>query len=253
MVRMANRLIAVCLTCSTWLLAGLEGRGQEPAPTVPKAAATLGVPEAVFTTRRIKTTVEPGTGEVALTYDFTNRADLPLVVEGFVHSCGCMLGDWDGKPVEIGATGRIKATFLTKGLRGTVTKSLLVKFVGFGTVELSAEVTIPETLTYSAQTLRWPVGGKPESRVIDIAVSSARPVRVLSVKGDAAFNAALETVREGRRYRITITPLSLNAERVGVFQVRTDATDPRDALQGLFALVERSAAAPPAVGKGGPP
>jgi hypothetical protein len=234
-------------------LAGLEGRGQEPAPTVPKAAATLGVPEAVFTTRRIKTTVEPGMGEVALTYEFTNKTDLPLAVEEFSHTCGCMLGEWDGKPVEIGATGKITAKFLTKGLRGTVTKSLLVKFVGIGTVELAAEVTIPETLTYSAQTLRWPVGGNPEPRVVDVAVKSARPVRVLSVRGDTAFDTSLDTVEEGRRYRITITPRDTNAERVGVFQVRTDATDPRDALQGLFALVERPAPTPAPDTKGGHP
>jgi hypothetical protein len=218
---------------------------------VPKSAATIGVPGAVFTTRQIKTTTEPGTGEVVLAYDFINKADLPLVVEGFVQTCGCMVGEWDGNPVEIGSSGRIKAKFLTKGLRGTVRKSLLVKFVGFGTVELIAEVTIPEALTYSAQTLRWSVGGKAEPRVIDIVIRSPKPVRVLSVRGDSAFAAALETVEEGRRYQITITPHNTNAERVGIFQVRTDAADPRDALQGLFALVERAAPTPVPNPKGG--
>lgn len=178
-------------------------------------------------------------GKLELTYEFRNSGDLPLVVDRFFQSCGCMLGEWDGVPVEPGAVGRIKAKFLTKGLRGVIRKTLQVKFVECGTVELVAEVTIPEVINYSARTLRWSVGEKPEPRIISIVVKSDRPVHVMSVKGDAGFDTKLETVEDGRHYRIAITPSDTSAERVGVFQVRTDAKDPRDALQGIFALVQK--------------
>jgi hypothetical protein len=165
-----------------------------------------------------------------------------------------MTGEWDGKPVEPGATGRIKARFLTAGLRGKIRKTLKVRFLELGTVELAGEVTIPETLTYSAQTLRWNVGEASSPKQVDIKIHSTKPVKVLSVNNtDPAFTTSLTTVKEGRGYRITVTPRDTLADRVGVFQVRTDASDPRDAIQGLFAVIEKPVVASGSPGKGGRP
>jgi hypothetical protein len=165
-----------------------------------------------------------------------------------------MLGEWDGKPVEPGATGRIRAKFLTAGLRGTVRKSLQVRFVACGMVELAGEVTIPEAITYSAQTLRWSVGEAAQAKRVDITIHTKEPLHVLSVAGGGpAFGCRLETLEDGRRYRVTVTPADTAAERVCVMQVRTDAKDPRDALRGLFALVEKSAAPQSTPTKGGVP
>ncbi len=197
---------------------------------------------AKFETREIKATTEAGVAVVDLCYEFTNTGEIPLAVEEFIHSCGCMLGEWNGVPVKPGEKGRITARFLTKGLRGTVRKSLRVKFLEAGTVELTGEVTIPETLTYSAQTLRWGIGAACTPREVDVTVHSKKPVRVLSVEcGDGTFTSGLATLEEGRRYRVTITPRDTATERIGIFQVRTDAADPRDALQGLFAIIEQPA------------
>ena len=192
----------------------------------------------VFASRRLEVELKPGDWQAELRFEFTNHTGVPLAVEGFSQSCGCLSGQWDGTPVDPGQTGNITAKFLTQGQRGTVTKSLLVKFVGFETIELSATVTIPESMTFSARTLRWSKGAKAEARTIDIAVNTRKPVRVLSIKGDSAFDTELVTLEDGRRYRIAVTPKNTDAERVGIFQVRTDAPDPRDALHGVFAMIE---------------
>ncbi len=194
-----------------------------------------------FDRKEIKTEAAPGVAVVDLCYEFTNTGEIPLVVQEFSQSCGCMQGAWDGVPVEPGARGRISAKFLTKGLRGTVRKSLHVQFVEVGVVELVAEVRIPEALVYSAQTLRWSIGEALTSKQVDIAVNPKTPVRVLSVAGnDPAFSCELLTVEDARGYRIVITPRDTGTARVCVLQVRTDSKDPRDALHGLFALVEKT-------------
>ena len=150
-----------------------------------------------------------------------------------------MQGSWNGVPVAPGARGKITAKLLTKGLRGTVRKSLHVKFVECRSVELVGEVRIPEALTYSAQTLRWTLGAAPGSKQVDITINSKAPVRVLSVTGnDPGFACELQTIEEGRSYRIVITPRNTDTTRVCILQVRTDSKDPRDSLQGLFAQVE---------------
>ena len=194
-----------------------------------------------FDRKEIKTEALPGIAVVDLCYEFTNTGDIPLVVQEFSQSCGCMQGAWDGVPVEPGARGRISAKFLTKGLRGTVRKSLHVKFVEVGVVELVAEVRIPEALVYSAQTLRWTIGEALKSKQVDIAVNPKTPVRVLSVsRNDSAFSCELLTVKDASAYRIVVTPRDTGTARVCVLQVRTDSKDPRDALHGLFALVENA-------------
>ncbi len=196
---------------------------------------------AKFDSKEIKTEAEPGAAMVELCYEFTNTGDFPLAVEGFSQNCGCMQGSWDGVQVEPGARGRITARLLTRGLRGKVRKSLHVKFFESGNVELIGEVRIPEALTYSAQTLRWKVGEEALPKRVDIAVTSKTPLKVLSVSAnDPAFSCELLAGGDARTWRIVITPRDTASARVCVLQVRTDSKDPRDALHGLFALVEKT-------------
>lgn len=233
--------LAVDVSCEAQVTTGPTGLDHAvPAPSHAMPAKAEAV-AAKFDAREIKTTAEPGVGSVELCYEFTNTGDIPLAVEDFSHACGCLQGVSDGVPVLPGARGKITAKLLTKGLRGTVRKSLHVTFVECGTVELVAEVSIPEALVYSAQTLRWGIGEAVVPRQVDITIRSKKPVRVLSVKGgDPLFSSELVTIEEGRRYRVTITPSDTATQHIGIFQVRTDSSDSRDALQGLFALVEGS-------------
>ncbi len=208
---------------------------------ITKATAQAGAVAAKFDKLEIKTTALPSISVVDLDYEFTNTSDSPLAVEGFVQSCGCMVGEWDGTPVKPGERGKIKAKFLTQGLRGTVRKNLTVKFFESASVELFAEVNITEALVYSAQTLRWVTGEEPKSQQVDIAVNPQTPTRVLSVSGnDPAFACELQTVKDACAYKIIITPRDTKTERICVLQVRTDSKDPRDALHGLFALVGKT-------------
>ena len=71
----------------------------------------------------------------------------------------------------------------------------------------------------------------------DLVVLHLNPLKVES-KAIKSISV-METIKEGRSYRIVITPGNTATARLCVMQVRTDAKDPRDALQGLFALVEK--------------
>jgi len=193
-----------------------------------------------FETRELKAVAEPGQAVLELCYNYTNRGDLPLIVREFEQTCGCMEGEWDGVPVEPGEQGRITSRFLTRGLRGTVRKSLRVRFLESGSVKLVAEVTIPEIVSYSAKALRWEVGEEARPKEVDIAISERVPVRVLSVSANhPMFSCELVPLQEARSYRIIVTPRDTAAPRICVLQVRTDSKDPRDALKGLFAVVEK--------------
>jgi len=238
-----NSLPKQLLASAAWLLLVFGGsvisRAADSQPAN-GTSARAGSVTAKFDKVEIKTTSQPGVGVVDLCYEFTNTGDFPLAVEGFTQSCGCMAGEWDGVPVNPGSTGKIIAKFLTQGLRGTVSKHLGVKFVASGSIELAAEVTIPDALIYSAQTLHWTIGEVAKPQHVDIAIGAKSFLRVLSVSAnDPTFSCELITIKESENYRVVITPNDTLTERVCVLQVRTDSKDPRDALHGLFALVEK--------------
>jgi len=231
------------VACFAWLSFAVDGLGQDQAGVSPQSGSPSGqtAPAARFDNTDIKATAAPGADVVDFCYHFTNTGDIPLVVEEFVQSCGCMKGEWDGIPVQPGATGKINAKLLTKGLRGKVRKSLHVKFIASGAVELTGEVEIPEALLYSERTLHWTVSESPQPKQVDIIIQSKTPLRVLSVSNnDPTFSCELKTIEAGQRYQIVITPQETKTARVCVMQVRTDSKDPRDALQGLFAIVENA-------------
>jgi hypothetical protein len=230
------------LACTAWLLVG-GGAGQTLAADLPAGVPTVVVRPltARFDSREIKTTAKPGAAAVEFCYEFTNTGETPLAVEELSQSCGCMKAGWNGVPVQPGARGKITAKMLTKGLRGTVRKSVSVKFFEGGVVELVGEVNIPEALTYSAQSMRWTVGDALEPKQVDISVTTTPPVRVLSVSAnDPSFICELQNIDATSGYRIVVTPRDTATTRVCVLQVRTDSKDPRDALHGLFALVENA-------------
>ena len=234
-----SHLRGMLAACAAAAILAVEGACQGQSAAAP-ALSQPGTLTAKFDTREIKTAAEPGADVVELCYEFTNTGEIPLVVEDFSHGCGCIQGAWNGVPVMPGARGKITAKLLTKGLRGTVRKSVHVKFVEGGTVELIGEVKIPEALTYSTQFLSWRIGETPTSKQVDIKVTSQAPLRVLSVTGnDPAFSCELQGTVDARGYRVVIKPRDTDSERVCIVQVRTDSKDPRDALHGLFAVVEK--------------
>ena len=231
------------VACFAWLSFAVDGLGQGQSAVSPQSGLPSGQSAfaARFDNTDIKATAEPGADVVDFCYHFTNTGDIPLVVQEFVQSCGCMKGEWDGIPVQPGAKGKINAKLLTKGLRGKVRKSLHVKFIASGAVDLTGEVEIPEALSYSERTLHWTVSESPQPKQVDIIIQSKTPLRVLSVSNnDPTFSCEFKTVEEGQHYQIVITPRETKTARVCVMQVRTDSKDPRDAMQGLFAIVENA-------------
>ena len=137
------------------------------------------------------------------------------------------------------------------GLRGRISKSLIVKFAALEPLELTAEVDVPETLGFSARTLRWHTGGPAETRTVDVTVRGRRPVRLLSADGDSLFRVSLETLEEGRRYRLRLAPEHTARPATGALRVRTDAADPRDSLAVLFMLIRDGGDPGDGRGKGG--
>ena len=225
-------------------------------PGTSSAGETVGAGDigSAFAAKVVEITPAAGAGEIAVQWDFKNKWDMPLVVERFEESCGCLSGVADQKEVAPGKTGHIRANFLPGGYRGTVRKSLHVRFVGFDkAVELVAEVTIPSSVELSSRELVWKGAADTSSKTVDVKAGTDADFTITGLAGvpQGIFSVEQETVTPGRHYRVTITPAGDAGSAIQCLQIRTDSADLRDRVLAVFLRCETSpagqspAAAPP--------
>lgn len=64
--------------------------------------------------------------KVTYKYEFTNKGEAPLIIQGAQPSCGCTAPDWSRNPIPVGGKGFVTAEFDTKGKPGANAKTITV-------------------------------------------------------------------------------------------------------------------------------
>jgi hypothetical protein len=221
--------VSVCLC-----IAGVCGAAGEEPETSDDSIASA------FASTVVRINVQPGGQEVPVSWTYTNRFDIPLMVERFEESCGCLSGVADKEAVAPGESGKIHAIFAPGGYRGKVRKSLHVRFAGFDMpVELVAEATIPSHVELSQRELVWKAGESLEAKTIDITSGTGAAFTITSLPGvpENQFTITSETLAAGTSYRLSIVPTAA-ATGQHCLQIRTDSPDPRDRVNAIFLYVE---------------
>ena len=83
---------------------------------------------------------------VTFNFEIKNISDKPLVVENASASCGCTVPEKPEKPINPGATGKIKVQFSAAAV-APFTKDIYIKFAGVDqpkTVQITGEVVANE-------------------------------------------------------------------------------------------------------------
>jgi len=194
----------------------------------------------VFESKVVRLSVLPDAVDAALEWRCENTSEIPLVIEGYEQSCGCLVGGVEDFEIAPGRTGAVKARFTPGPYRGLVRKSLHVRFVGFEKpVELVAEITIPSTVELSVRDLSWVAGERAEKR-IEIKAGTKLDFQITGVSGvdGKPFKLEQEVVEKGRHYRLKVTPEALAPPGHHILQLRTDSTDRRDQMLAVFLKIE---------------
>ncbi len=211
------------------------------------AAETISLASA-FTSILTKVDVKPGQTTLPASWEFTNRGDFPLAVERIESSCGCLAAQVGGQVVEPGETGRIEAIFQPGAYRGTLRKSIHVRFVNFPKpIELVMEAHIPSPVEISTNELCWHTDEDPKTQTIEIKSGTGAPFIVTDLLGvnPELFTIAKESRnKEQTSYRLSITPLGKPDPGTHILQVRTNSPDPRDQVFAVFLQVHPAHAHP---------
>jgi hypothetical protein len=197
-------------------------------------------PAATFTSTTAKLSAMPDSVNVPVEWHFTNTGDLPLVVENFIESCGCLSGSMAAQtaaPVAPGKSGVIRASLTPGQHRSLLRKSLHVRFVGYEKpVELVVEAKISSPVELSTRDLIWTAEAATAAQSIDITTGTGTAFNITELSGipDDQFHIVQETLIEKSHYRITITPEIGASSGVHTLLIRTDSPDPRDRVTAVF-------------------
>lgn len=199
-------------------------------------------------------TAKPDAEVVYVEFDFQNDSDEVITILNFDAPCSCMgarLKREDKKNSLVfapGAKGKLIGVLEFENFKGTIDKVIKVrtdKDKGDDpSVILTCRVTIPVLIATDEEQLTWKVGAKLEPKEFRIKVSdkSETPIKIVNHKHgfgvSDVFDYKLETIKEGREYKVTVTPLKTTEPSIGVVKFYTDSKIPRYKLVQIFLLVD---------------
>lgn len=179
----------------------------------------------------------PDAQNAPVEWRYTNQGKDPLMVEKFEESCGCLSGKLDQKVHQTGEGGVIRASFTPGPNRGTVRKSIHVRFVGHEKpVELIVEAKVASSVELSTHEVVWAPDAAGKSQQVEVTTGTGVDFEITALQGiaESQFKISKETLTPKRHYRLTLTPVSVETPGVNCLQVHTDSKDTRDQVLPLF-------------------
>ncbi len=197
-------------------------------------------------------TVDAGvdsTDKVTVDFPFKNEGDSQVSIIRYDAGCTCAAAQIKGGKLNYGPgeTGVIRLTFDMTNFSGTVEKPAAIWLQGDPadkpSVRLTTRINIPVLVEIEPKTVTWDVGSSPETKTITLTMNHSEPIHVKGVSGsNANFTHELKTVKEGKKYELTITPADTGEVGIAVFHIETDCASPRHRTQRVFSVVRKPAA-----------
>ncbi len=179
----------------------------------------------VFSPEVFEYQAEAGETEMTATFSVRNTGAAPVNLTKLDSSCSCLKVEADHREIPPGGVATITAVFDIQKLTGEAEKSVYVTsdVPGSRETRLAVRVEIPAILAIEPMTVNWEIGESPEPRAITFRVLRDQPIRVTEISSSRESVAAvLETVEEGREYRIVLTPESTDKTLLGFVRITTD-------------------------------
>ncbi len=218
------------------------------------SCAVVAAGELTFEKKIQEVTTKPDVEVVYIGFNFENKSDEVVKIVSYVAPCSCMearLKRPDKKNslvFEPGDKGLLIGVLEFGTFSGTIDKVIKIQTdkdaVGEPSITLTCRVTIPKLIAGDKETLVWEVGEDLEPREFSIKVAdeSVTPINIVSHKHgfgtSDVFDYKMETVKEGREYKVKVTPKKTDDPAMGVLKFYTDSKIPRYKMVQVFLLVD---------------
>ena len=173
-----------------------------------------------------------------------NAGARPLELLKAETDCPCLTATVSPSRLEPGAEGSVALRFAPTENSGLERKELLVwsRAAGESVARpLSRPVSVgiaPWVEIAPSRSFTWALGSEPAGQVCEIAFIGDRRLRILSASAEPdTVVPSLETVEEGRRYRLRLSPRSTATRSVAAITLTTDSPYPFSRTILLYAGV----------------
>lgn len=166
-----------------------------------------------------------GEKEFTATFVAKNTGSAPVVLTKLDSSCSCLKVEADTDTIAPGGSATITAVFDIAKLSGESEKSVYVTtdIPDSHETRLTVKVSVPAVASLEPNMLTWPLGSEPAPREAVFRVLREKPIRVLEATSSReSVSVELQTVEEGREYRIVLKPQSTEAILLGIVRIKTD-------------------------------
>ena len=238
MIRKLLEILMIYSLCSSFALAEVAAKGAE----------------FTFDKKLKEVTTRPDVEVVKVEFEFQNNTKEPITILNYDAPCSCMEArlvrpkNKNSLVFAPGEKGTVVGMLEFGTFKGTIDKVIKIRTDkdkgDEPSIILTCRVNIPVLIGTSKESLEWQVAGKlePKEFIIKVADESQTPIKI--VKDTPGFGVSdvfsykLETIKDGREYKVTVTPLTTAEPSIGVVKFYTDSEIPRYKLVQIFLLVD---------------
>jgi hypothetical protein len=156
-------------------------------------------------------------------FGFVNAGKEPVTIEAVKSSCGCTVPTLAKMTYAPGERGEVTAKFNIGDRRGVQSATIRVSVKGGKEpATLTLNVAIPEVAKINPSILIWKPDEKPEPKSLEVEAVPGQSLSVEKVTtSEPGFEAKVETVTEGARYRVIVSPKETEKAGFALLNIET--------------------------------
>lgn len=203
-----------------------------------------------FAETTVSLTANPADSKVTCRFPFRNDGAQPATIRHYLSNCSCLsvaLESGDKTTFAPGESGALLATFDLQNLTGAQERHVNLWMSedpdNKPSFTLNARITIPELIILTPRIVEWKAGEPLTRQTVEITMNHSQPIRITGLRcTNQAFSSQLETIIDGKQYRIHLTPQADGSAPigVGVMNIDTDCAVEKQKSPMLFLVVRPS-------------
>ncbi len=172
-------------------------------------------------------------------FPFTNTGSKPVTILEVESNCDCLDAAADRQVYAPGESGVIKSSFTVGDRLGLFERRIkIVTDENPEPVRLLVRIEVPELVTLTPRSVAWKLHEAAEEKAVELEVIPGVKVeftRVQPTSGD--FDARLETIEAGRRYRVYLKPPATTQPANAAFRIFGRAGSGQDVIVSAYGNV----------------
>lgn len=200
------------------------------------AGTTLGGFALEWKTQTLSFTTAPFQATQEAVFPFTNTGAKPVRILDVESNCDCLAAAADRQLYAPGESGVIKTSFTVGDRLGLYERRIkIVTDDSPEPVRLLVRIEVPELVTLTPRSVAWKLNEAATEKAVDLEVIPGVQIeftRVQPTTGD--FDARLETIEAGRRYRVHLKPPATAQPANAAFRIFGRAASGQDIVVSAY-------------------